>query len=102
MDQQCSLYGCQTSRDPEEQNHGHEMDPDLEKKVEVSDKQKARARLVVNGFTDPDLTTIRAEPPTLSKVGRNCLPQLAASYKMKLSMGDVILQGDMGESDRDI
>jgi len=71
------------------------------KKVEGSDEQKAKARLVVKGFTDPDLTTIRAVSPTLSKVGRNCLLQLAASYKMKLSMGDVktaFLQGNMGKA----
>ena len=73
---------------PPKQNHSDALDPHV-KKVEGSDTQKAKARLVVKGFTDPDLTTIRAESPTLSKVGRNCLLQLAASYKMKLSMGDV-------------
>ena len=75
------------------------------KKIDGSDEKQAKARLVVKGFTDPDLIKIRAESPTLSKVGRNCLLQLAASYKLTLSMGDVktaFLQGNMGESERDI
>ena len=67
------------------------------KKTDEGDK--AKARLVVKGFTDPDLTTIRAESPTLSKIGRNCLLQLAASCRVTISMGDVktaFLQGEMG------
>jgi hypothetical protein len=75
------------------------------KKIEETGGRKAKARLVVKGFTDPDLLQIRAESPTLSKIGRNCLLQLAASYKMTLSMGDVktaFLQGNQGESERDI
>ena len=58
---------------------------------------KAKARLVAKGFTDPDLLTIRAEAPTLSKIGRHCLLQLACSHKFKLEVGDVstaFLQGD--------
>ena len=75
------------------------------KKLDDGSGRKAKARLVVKGFTDPDLIKIRAESPTLSKVARNCLLQLAASYRMKLSMGDVktaFLQGNCGESERDI
>ena len=58
---------------------------------------KAKARLVAKGFTDPDLLTIRAEAPTLSKIGRRCLLPLACSHKFKLEVGDVataFLQGD--------
>ena len=58
---------------------------------------KAKSRLVAKGFTDPDLLTIRAEAPTLSKIGRHCLLQLACSHKFKLEVGDVstaFLQGD--------
>ena len=51
--------------------------------------KKAKARLVAKGFTDPDLLTIRAEAPTLSKIGRHCLLQLACSNKFKLEVGDV-------------
>ena len=75
------------------------------KKVDGSHEKQAKARLVVKGFTDPDLIKIRAESPTLSKVGRNCLLQLAASCKLTLSMGDVktaFLQGNLGDSERDI
>ena len=64
---------------------------------------KAKARLAVKGFTEPDLTTLRAGSPTLSRMGRNCLLQLAACYRMCLSMGDVetaFLQGNLGDSER--
>ncbi len=36
---------------------------------EAPEGTKAKARLVAKGFTDPDLLTIRAEAPTLSKIG---------------------------------
>ena len=42
-------------------------------------EKKARARLVVKGFTDPDLTEIRAESPTLSRLSRQLILQIAAS-----------------------
>jgi len=67
--------------------------------------RKAKARLVVKGFTDPDLTTIRAEAPTLSRVGKHTLLQLAASNDWQLTKGDVktaFLQGDSGEGKRQI
>ena len=51
--------------------------------------QKAKARLVAKGFTYPDLLTIRAEAPTLSKIGRHCILQLACSHKFKIEVGDV-------------
>ena len=57
------------------------------KKVEGTDHQKAKARLVVKGFTDPDLTHMRSESLILSKVGRSCFLQVAASYKMKVEHG---------------
>ena len=50
---------------------------------------KAKARLVAKGFTDPDLLTIRAEAPTLSKIGRRGLLHLACSHKFKVEVGDV-------------
>ena len=65
----------------------------------------AKARLVIKGFTDPDLTTIRAEAPTLSKLGRHIMLQMGASHHFTLDMGDVktaFLQGDRGESERDV
>ena len=65
----------------------------------------AKARLVIKGFTDPDLTTIRAEAPTLSKLGRHMLLQLGASHHFTFEMGDVktpFLQGDRGEAQWDV
>ena len=65
----------------------------------------AKSRLVAKWFTDPDLLTIRAEAPTLSKIGRHCLIQMACSRKMKVEVGDVstaFLQGDKEENDRDV
>ena len=72
---------------------------------EAPEGTKAKARLVAKGFTDPDLLTIRAEAPTLSKIGRHCLLQLACSHTFKLEVGDVstaFLQGDKNEQDRDV
>merc|ERR1712155_307875 len=66
---------------------------------------QAKTRLVAKGFTDPELLTIRGEAPTLSKIGRHCLLQLACSHKFKIEMGDVstaFLQGDKEEQNRDV
>ena len=66
---------------------------------------KAKARLVVKGFTDPDLTTLRAEAPTLSKASRHMLLQLGASSKFTFEVGDVktaFLQGDKAERGRNV
>ena len=38
------------------------------KVAEDTGETKAKARLVVKGFTDPDLTEIRSESPTLSRL----------------------------------
>ena len=56
---------------------------------EAPEGTTAKARLVAKGFTDPDLLTIRAEAPALSKIGRHCLLQLACSHTFKLEVGDV-------------
>ena len=72
---------------------------------EAPEGTKAKARLVAKGFTDPDLLTIRAEAPTLSKIGRHCLIQIACSHRFKLEVGDVstaFLQGDKEEQNRDV
>ena len=65
----------------------------------------AKARLVIKGFQDPDLCTVRAEATTLSKLGRHLLLQMAASNGFTLEMGDVktaFLQGDRGACERDV
>merc|ERR1711884_1021384 len=69
---------------------------------EAPEGTKAKARLVAKGFTDPDLLTIRAEAPTLSKLGRQFLLQLICSSKFTIEVGDVstaFLQGDKKEKD---
>ena len=66
---------------------------------------KAKARLVVKGFTDPDLIELRAEAPTLGKQSRHMLLQLGASHKWVFEVGDVktaFLQGDKTETNREV
>ena len=66
---------------------------------------KAKARLVVKGFTGPDLVTLRAEAPTLSKQGRHLLIQLGCTHNFSFEVKDVktaFLQGEKTEKDRDI
>merc|ERR1712020_734108 len=58
---------------------------------EAPEGTKAKTRLVSKGFTDPDLLTIQAEAPTLSKVGRHLLLQLNCSHLFKMEVG-VFLQ----------
>ena len=40
---------------------------------EHTGETKAKARLVVKGFTDPDVTEIRSESPTLSRLSRQLI-----------------------------
>ena len=51
---------------------------------ENTGETKAKARLVVKGFTDPDLTEIRSESPTLSRLSRQLILQLSASRGFRL------------------
>ena len=59
------------------------------KVAEDSGETKAEARLDVKGFTALDLTKIRSEPPTLSRLPRQLALQKAASRGFRLRMGDV-------------
>ena len=64
---------------------------------------KAKARLVVRGFTDPDLLQLRSESPTLSRFSRHMLLQLASSSKWHIEVADAktaFLQGGKEEADR--
>ena len=66
---------------------------------------KAKERLVVKGFTDPDLTEIRSESPTLSRLPRQLILQLSATRGFRLRKGDVktaFLSGDREEARRDV
>ena len=47
----------------------------------------AKARLVIKGFQDPDLTTLRAEAPTLSKLADTCFCKLALQTGSRLRWG---------------
>ena len=69
---------------------------------EIKETQ-AKARLVVQGFTD--LTEIRSESPTLSRLSRQLMLQIAASRGFRLRTGDVkttFLSGDREEATRDV
>jgi len=77
------------------------------KAVDDDPKQtrKAKARLVVKGFTDPDLITLRAESPTLSRLSKHWILQTAASKHWTITKGDVktaFLQGNRTEAQRDV
>ena len=77
----------------------------IRKVAEDTGETKAKARLVVKGFTDPDLTEIRAESPTLSRLSRQLIIQIAASRGFRLRKGDVktaFLSGDREETRRDV
>ena len=59
----------------------------------------------MKGFTDPDLTEIRSESPTPSRLSRQLILQIAASRGFRLRKGDVItafLSGDREEAKRDV
>ena len=52
--------------------------------AEDTGKMKAKARLVVKAFTDPDLTEIRSKSPPLSRLSRQLIFQLSASRGFRL------------------
>ena len=75
------------------------------KVAEDTGETKAKARLVVTGFTDPDLTEICSESPTLSRLWRQLVLQLSTSHVFRLRKGDVktaCLSGDREEARRDV
>ena len=49
----------------------------------------AKARLVVLGFQQPNLTTVQTAAPTLSRTGRYALLAAASNRGFKLASGDV-------------
>ncbi|CAK0808853.1 unnamed protein product, partial [Prorocentrum cordatum] len=65
--------------------------------------RRAKARLVILGFQDPDLTTEESHAPTATRTARQVFLQKAANLKMRMAKGDVksaFLQGE--ELDRDL
>ena len=66
---------------------------------------KGKARLVVLGFSDPDLIKLRSESPVASRRARQLLLVMAARDKWKLEKGDAVtafLQGESEEEKRQI
>ena len=75
------------------------------KVAEDTGETKAKARLLVKGFTDPDLTEILSEFPTLSRLSIQLILQLSASRGFRMRQGDVkpaFLSGDREEARRDV
>lgn len=53
------------------------------------DGRKAKARLVVLGFQDPNLTEVARDAPTLTKEGRHTILQMISSFQWELSSFDI-------------
>ena len=51
--------------------------------------RRAKALLIIKGFTDPDLFDIESHSPTLTRVGFLTVLQSVCSHKHKLQFGDV-------------
>ena len=51
--------------------------------------RKAKARLVIIGYEDPDLSTIKNDSPTLSKDGRQMVLQQVSSHNWPLISFDI-------------
>ena len=67
--------------------------------------RKAKARLIVRGFEDPDLLDVERESPTLSAMGRNLLLATCAQEKLRVAVGDIktaFLRGDNTEVQREV
>jgi hypothetical protein len=62
-------------------------------------EKRAKARLVVLGFEDPQLATISADAPTLSKDGKQLVLQQVASRGWKLINFDIATAFLKGEGD---
>ena len=66
---------------------------------ENPDGHKAKARLVVIGFEDPDLGTVKNDSPTLTKDGRQMVLQAVSSHHWPLISFDVSTAFLHGEGD---
>ena len=53
------------------------------------DGRKAKARLVVLGVQDPNLTEVARDAPTLTKEGRHTILQMISSFQWELSSFDI-------------
>ena len=69
---------------------------------ESEDGKKAKARIILLGFLDPDLTEQTTHSPTMTRTTRQLITAIAAMLGMKLEKGDVtaaFLQGTAIERD---
>lgn len=67
--------------------------------------KKAKARLIIKGFQDPDLLRIQRDSPTLSTLGRNLLFSITSKKGWEMWLGDIktaFLNGDDTEYERKI
>ena len=65
----------------------------------------AKARLVLQGFTDPDLLKLRSDAPTISKRGRMLFFLACSHFKLQAEKADVVgafLQSDSTEELRNV
>ena len=60
---------------------------------------KAKARLCVLGFQDPDLTEVPRDSPTLSAASEALIMQWVASHKYRLISGDIKIAFLSGDED---
>ena len=51
--------------------------------------RRAKARLIIKGFTDPDLLVVESHSPTLSREGFMTVLQSVCSHGHKVQFGDV-------------
>ena len=64
------------------------------------DGKKAKARLVVKGFQDPDIGILSSDSPTLTRDGRMLLLQTAASMRWQIESFDITTAFLRGRSDQ--
>ena len=57
--------------------------------LDVKNEWKAKARLCVLGFQDPDLTKVPRDISTLSTASEALITQWVASHKYRLISGDL-------------
>ena len=60
--------------------------------------RRAKARLIIKGFTDPDLLDIESHSPTLTREGFMTVLQSVCSHGHKLQFGDVQRAFNTGDS----
>ena len=63
--------------------------PVITLRVNDLDEEEVKCRLTIQGFQDPDLTTLHTEAPTLARTSRHFICQVAASSKWILNNSDI-------------